>query len=56
MSPTQEREIGMGLARLRDHALAEIHPDAERGLERGEQVAGAASELEHAGALRGSGT
>ena len=47
----EKRQIGMGLARLRDHALAEIHADAERRLERGEQIAGAASELEHAGAV-----
>src|SRR5262249_3093175 len=47
----QKREIGMRLARLRDHAGAEIHADAERRFERGEEVAGAASELEHAGAF-----
>src|SRR5262245_48230090 len=41
----------MRLARLRDHAGAEIHADAERRFERGEEVAGAASELEHAGAF-----
>ena len=45
----QEREIGMRGARLRDHARAEIRPDAERRFERGEQVAAAAAELEHAG-------
>ena len=48
----EERETGMGLARLRNHAGAEIHSDAERWLERGQQVAGAAPELEHAGAFR----
>ncbi len=47
----QKREIGMSLARLRDHAGAEVHADAERRFERGEEVAGAASELEHAGAF-----
>ena len=52
MSPTQKRQIGMGLARLRDHSCAEIHANAERRLERGQQVAGAAAELEHAGAFR----
>src|SRR5262245_49804396 len=36
---------------LHDHAGAEIHADAERRFERGEQVAGAAPELEHAGAF-----
>src|SRR5262249_57010425 len=41
----------MRLARLRDHAGAEIHADAERRFERGEKVAGAASELEHPGAF-----
>src|SRR5262249_2787284 len=41
----------MRLARLRDHAGAEIHPDAERRFERGEEVAGAASEFEHASAF-----
>src|SRR5262245_34207818 len=41
----------MRLARLRDHAGAEIHADAERRFERGEEVAGAAAELEHAGAF-----
>ena len=46
----QKREIGMSLARLLDHALAEIHADAERRRERGQEIAGAASELEHAGA------
>jgi hypothetical protein len=44
----QEREIGMGLARLRDHSRAEIYTHPERRLECGQQVAGAASELEHA--------
>ena len=43
----QECEIGMRLACLRDHAGAEIHADAERRFERGEEVAGAAPELEH---------
>src|SRR5262249_58963354 len=47
----QEREFGMRLARLRDHAGTEIHPDAERRLERGEKVADAASELEDARAF-----
>ena len=42
----------MRLARLRDHSRAEIDADAIRGLQRGEQIAGAAAELEHAGALR----
>src|SRR6266446_6295347 len=37
----------MRLARLLDHALAEIHTDAERRLERGEQIACAASKLQH---------
>ena len=46
----------MRRARLRDHARAEIDPDAERRLERGKQVAGAASELEHAGTRRESET
>src|SRR5262245_45085741 len=41
----------MRLARLRDHAGTEIHPDAERRFERGEEIAGTASELEHARAL-----
>ena len=45
-----EGKTGMGRTRPRDHALAEIHPNPERRLERREQVAGAASELEHAGA------
>src|SRR5262249_15604131 len=36
---------------LRDHAGTEIHPDPERRFERGEEIAGAASELEHAGAF-----
>ena len=52
MSPTTEREIGMRLARLRDHAFAEIDADAKRRLERGQQVAGAAAELEDARAFR----
>src|SRR5262249_22264892 len=47
----QEREIGISLARLADHARAEIHAHPERRLERGEEVAGATSELEHAGAF-----
>ena len=47
----QKREIGMRLARLRDHAGAEVHADAERRFERGKEIAGAASELEHAGAF-----
>jgi len=42
----------MRLARLVDHAGAEIHTDAERGLERGKEIAGATSELEHARAFR----
>src|SRR5262249_37506035 len=47
----EKGEIGMRLARLADHAGAEIHAYAERRLERGEHVAGAASELEHASAF-----
>src|SRR5262249_57020930 len=47
----QKRETGMRLARLRDHAGAEIHADAERRFERGEEVASAASELKHARAF-----
>ena len=47
----EKGEIGMRLARLADHAGAEIDAHAERRLERGEQVAGAASKLEHAGAF-----
>src|SRR5262249_41176826 len=46
-----KREIGMRLARLRDHAGTELHADPERWFERGEQVADAASEVERAGAL-----
>jgi hypothetical protein len=42
----------MRFARLGDHAGAEIHTDPERGLERGQEIAGAASELEHARAFR----
>ena len=41
----------MRLARLVDHAGAEIDAHAERRLERSEQVAGAATELEHARAF-----
>ena len=44
----QKGQIGMRLAGLRDHALAEIDADAERRRERGQEIAGAASELEHA--------
>src|SRR5262249_16358686 len=47
----EERELRMGRPRLRDHLRAEIDPDAERGLERGEQIAGAAAEFEHTRAL-----
>src|SRR5262249_60839714 len=47
----QKRETGMRLARLRDHAGAEIHADAERRFERGEEGASAASELKHARAF-----
>src|SRR5262249_35607854 len=47
----EKGEIGMRLARLADHAGAEIHAHPERRLERGEHVAGTASELEHAGAF-----
>src|SRR5262249_48581403 len=47
----EKGEIGMRLARLADHAGAEIDAYPERGLERGEHVAGAASELEHASAF-----
>ena len=42
----------MGFARLGDHAGAEIHTDPERWLERGKEIAGAASELEHTRAFR----
>src|SRR5262249_26591458 len=43
----EKREIGMRLARLFDHGGAEIRAYAERRFERGEEIAGAASELEH---------
>src|SRR5262245_36634246 len=46
----EERKTGVSLARLFDHAGAEIHADAERRLERGHETAGAAAELEHASA------
>src|SRR5437879_526293 len=42
----------MSFARLLDHALAEIHTDAERRLERSEQIACAASKLQHPRTLR----
>src|SRR5262249_5999304 len=48
----EEAQIGKGAARLCNHALAEINADAERGLERRQEIAGAAAELEHARAFR----
>ena len=48
----EKGEIGVRLARLADHAGAEIDAHSERRLERGEHVAGAASKLEHASAFR----
>ena len=41
----------MRLLRLRDHARAEIHTNAERRFEGGEEFAGSAPKLEHAGTL-----
>src|SRR5215510_9047281 len=46
----EERKTGVSPARLFDHTGAEIHADAERGFERGQEITGAAAELEHAGA------
>src|SRR5436853_7311969 len=43
----EECKMRVCFARLREHALAEIHADAERGLECRKQFAGATSELKH---------
>src|ERR1700694_3611695 len=48
----EERKIRMRPMRLGDHRVAEIDADPERRLERGQQIAGAAAELEDAGAWR----
>jgi hypothetical protein len=48
----EKRETGMDLARLADHAGAEIHAHAIRWFESGKHVAGAATEFEDAGSLR----
>src|SRR5258708_7757389 len=47
----QKREIGMGLARLGNHALAEIDTHSVRRLESSKQFPGAASELQHSGTV-----
>src|SRR5262249_25915579 len=47
----EKREIRMRLARRIDHGGAEIYAHAERRSERGEEIACAASELEHPGAF-----
>ncbi len=43
-----EGGIGMGLARGGDRRAGEVDPHAPAGLEGGEQVAGAAADVEHA--------